>query len=128
MVSSYDSETVPWSYFWNRRKALLLLFLLLAPCFYWSHPLSCKWNSSSGLALLVQEEKEKVLSDFISLHCKGEVATLYMTRIPHRKVALTALLGYCLVSINKIIVLRRKNVLMTSKIKICMNIYLRQRL
>lgn len=93
MVSSYDSETVPWSYFWNRRKALLLLFLLLAPCFYWSHPLSCKRNSSSGLAPVLLEEKRKVLSDSTSLHCKVEVVTRYMTGIPHRKVALTALLG-----------------------------------
>lgn len=93
MVSSYDSETIPWSYFWNRRKALLLLFLLLVPCFYWSHPLSCKRSSSSGLAPVLLEEKGKLLSDSTSLHCKVEVATLYMIGIPHRKVALTALFG-----------------------------------
>lgn len=65
-------------------------------------------SAAKETAPLLLEEKEKVLSDFISLHCKVEVAIFHMTGIPHRKVALTALLGYCLVSTNKIMVLCRK--------------------
>lgn len=58
-------------------------------------------SAAKETAPLLLEEKEKALSDFISLGCKVEVATLYMTGIPHRKVALTALLAYCSVSTNK---------------------------
>lgn len=46
------------------------------PCFYWSHPLSCKRNSSSGLAPVILSEKGQVLFDSTSLLCKVEPATL----------------------------------------------------
>lgn len=95
MVSSDDSETISWSYFWYRRKAFLLLFLWLVPCFYWSYPLSCKRSSSSVLAPVLLAGKESSFWLLPPLLHKVDSATLWMTGILHGKDTLTALLGYC---------------------------------